>query len=285
MWRLFEPLHAVVYFAREKKDVYDRAGLRGGWMGYFASRCAAMGPIGPEVAIAVLYNFHPDMVRRAIPDAWSYSSPDRVLEARFEVADAALRRAWGADGDSSSVASAVTSVRRALGACVPEGRPLFAAHLSLDWPSEPHLALWHGCTLLREHRGDGHVASLVAAGVDGCEAHVLQTAAGRITEDDLRPHRGWSEAEWADARQRLSERGLLDDDGALSNRGAELLSEVDSTTDRTALAPWREIGEENTSELARILSTLVRPILDREVVPYPNPMGVPPPPPSVPSGG
>ncbi|MDQ3955033.1 MAG: hypothetical protein M3285_05740 [Actinomycetota bacterium] len=278
MWRLFEPVHAVVYFAREKKEIYDRAGLKGGWMGYFASRCAAMGPIGAEVATAVLYNFNPAMVARAIPDAWSFSSPARVLAARLEVADASLNRSLGEEAGSGAVDRAVSLIRRALELCRPEGRPLYAAHLSLEWPAPSHLALWHGCTLLREHRGDGHVASLVGAGIDGCEAHVLQAAAGRVPEEGLRLFRGWSEADWSGARGRLLERGIVDVKGALTDEGAGLVAHIDATADRAALAPWKGLGESDTAELATILRSFARRIIDEGEIVYPNPMGVPPPP-------
>ena len=95
MWRALETLHMTVYFAPEPRDAYRRVGLRGGWMGYFASRSAAMGPVPAEVVMATFYNFHPRMVRRAIPDAWGFAPPERVLAARFEGADAALRRLLG----------------------------------------------------------------------------------------------------------------------------------------------------------------------------------------------
>ena len=92
MRRVLEPYHSVVYFAPEVRDLYREAGLKGYWMGYFASRSAPMGAVGSETVLATFHNFAPTMVRRAIPDAWSFSSPERVLEARLRVADASLRR-------------------------------------------------------------------------------------------------------------------------------------------------------------------------------------------------
>jgi hypothetical protein len=94
-WTCFEPIHAIVYFAPEPRARYQEAGLRGGWMGYFASRSGAMGPVGPEVVAATFHNFMPSMVRRAIPDAWRFSTPERVLQARYAGVDAALTRLWG----------------------------------------------------------------------------------------------------------------------------------------------------------------------------------------------
>src|SRR5215203_3932842 len=132
MWRALETLHMTVYWAPEPRDAYRQAGLRGGWMGYFASRSAAMGPVPAEVVMATFYNFHPRMVRRAIPDAWGFASPQRVLAARLEAAEAA------------------GLVRRAMEGQDPAGRPLFADHAALPWPEAAHLALWHGATLYRE---------------------------------------------------------------------------------------------------------------------------------------
>ena len=83
MWKLFEPLHAVTYFAEECIEEYSAAGLKGFWMGYFAGRAAPMGPVGPAVVGATFFSFNPDRVARALPDAWSFAATDRVLEARL----------------------------------------------------------------------------------------------------------------------------------------------------------------------------------------------------------
>src|SRR5215218_3445746 len=161
-----------------------------------ASRSAAMGPVPAEVVVATFYNFHPRMVHRAIPDAWGFAPPEAVLAARLEGADAALRRLLGGWAEGPEAAEAAALGRRAMEGRDPAGRPLFAAHAALGWPEEPHLALWHAATLYREFRGDGHVACLLADGVDGCEAHVLAAGAGRRRSGRrLRPGSGpagWS---------------------------------------------------------------------------------------------
>ena len=210
MWQALETLHMTVYFAPEPRDAYRRAGLRGGWMGYFASRAAAMGPVPAEVVMATFYNFHPRMVRRAIPDAWGFAPPERVLAARYEGADAALRRLLGPWAEGAEVAEAAALARQAMEGRDPAGRPLFAAHAALPWPDEPWLALWHGATLYREFRGDGHVACLLADAVDGCEAHVLAAGAGQLPGSVLREYRGWSDEEWSAAAARLRGRGWVD---------------------------------------------------------------------------
>lgn len=276
-WLLFEPLHAVVYFARENKEAYERAGLKGGWMGYFASRSAALGPVPAEVVQATFFNFDPAMVSRAIPDAWSFSSPQRVLQARLEVVDACYGRLFGDRLDPGSLAEAVELLRAAASSCSTAGRPLFAAHAALGWPRETHLALWHGCTLLREHRGDGHVAALTAAGLDGCEAHLSLVGSGSLPAAALKPHRGWSDEAWDAAATRLRARGWLRDDGSLTAEGRRGRGWIEDTTDRLALRPWEGLGPERSQRLLRILERAGREIRAAGEIPYPNPMGLPSP--------
>ena len=167
LWPAFETYHAHVYFVPEAAEAYRGLGLKGGWMGYFASRSAALGPASPGLVTAVFFNFHPAMVARALPDAWALASPDDVLAARLRSADVALRRLIPDHVGSPAEAEAAALAREAAEAPALAGRPLFGALRSLSWPEEPHLQLWHACTLLREHRGDGHVAALTDAGRAG----------------------------------------------------------------------------------------------------------------------
>jgi hypothetical protein len=275
MWQLLEPYHAVVYFAPESREELTAAGLKGGWMGYFASRAAPLGAVPAEVVQATFFNFAPAMVHRAIPDAWGFAPPERCVEARLRVADRTLRRLLGDAVDDPAVAEAADLTRQAMAACRIEGRPLFAANLSLPWPDQPHLALWHGATLLREHRGDGHVAALVAAGLDGCEAHVTQVGSGAVPPEAIRPFRGWTDEQWDAAVGRLRARGLLADDGTLTPAGRRLRDEVEARTDELAAEPWRALGGEATDRLAGLLGPLVDGIVASKGVAYPNAMGVP----------
>jgi hypothetical protein len=276
MWRMLETLHMTVYFAPEPREAYRRAGLRGGWMGYFASRAAAMGPVPAEVVMATFYNFHPRMVYRAIPDAWGFADPVRVLEARYEGAGAALARLLGPWADGPEAAEAAALVRTAMDGRDPTGRPLFAGHAALPWPQAPHLALWHGATLYREFRGDGHVACLLADGVDGCEAHVLAAGAGQLPASVLREYRGWSEEEWSAAAARLRARGLVEGgDGTLSPAGRAARAALEQRTDELATAPWRRLGDDGCARLLELLARPVRLVVEAGGVPFPNPVGLP----------
>ena len=275
MWQLLEPVHAVVYFAPESREAYSGAGLKGGWMGYFASRAAAMGPVPPEMVIATFYNFHPRMVRRAIPDAWTFSTPEKVLRARLDVADKALRRLLGREIESDHVRAAADLARRVAEAAEPPGRPLFAAHAALSWPDQTHLVLWHAATLLREHRGDGHVAALLANEIDGLEAHVLIATDYETPAEMQRANRGWSEEEWAAAEDGLLVRGLIDASG-LTDAGRRLRARIEDTTDRLALPPFAAVGARDCETLEAHLIEINRILTAGAAVPFPNPMGLTP---------
>jgi hypothetical protein len=262
-WRTAEPVHGAIYFAEEAGEVYGRLGLHG-QQGYFASRAAAMGAVGPEVVIATFFNFNPDLVRQAIPSAWERATPAQVLEARLEVADRMLRRHCG-DGivGSPEVAEAAelagTAARTA--ARHPEGRPLFAAHAELPWPDAPHLRLWHAQTLLREFRGDAHVALLTVEGIDGCEALVLHAATGEVPAAALLATRAWPDASWMEAEERLRARGLLAIDGTLTAEGRAHRQSVEDRTDALSVAPYAAIGEDGCDRLRALTRPLSKAIV------------------------
>ena len=277
LWPAFETYHAHIYFVPEAAEAYRELGLKGGWMGYFASRSAALGPASSGLVTAIFFNFHPAMVARALPDAWALASPEDILAARLRSADAALRRLLPDHVGSPAEAEAAGLAREAAEAPALAGRPLFGALRSLPWPEEPHLALWHACTLLREHRGDGHVAALTAAGLDGCEAHVTITAAGGIPRETLQVNRKWSDEEWAAAEERLKGRGWLDADGVLTDAGRAGRADVEARTDALAEEPWRALGADRTDRLLELLTPLAKAINEAGGVPVPNPVGVPAP--------
>jgi hypothetical protein len=256
--RALDTLHALTYFVPEADEEYGAIGLRPGRMHYFASRSAAMGRVGAGVVTATFYNFHPGLVERFVPSVWDAAAPADVLAARLRVADRALRRLLGEDVVTGpEVAEAAVLARTATQALTRPGRPLYAAHADLPWPSEPHLVLWHAVTLLREHRGDGHVAVLLAEGLSGLEALITHTATGRgFSEPAARATRGWSDDEWDRAVSVLSARGLLDD-GGLTPAGRALRERLEAATDALAAGPWVALGAERTdrlTELGRALS-------------------------------
>jgi len=271
LWRRLEPIHAVTYFTAECRDANATVGLRGFWMGYFGTRAAPLGPVGPGVVEAAFYGFAPRMVRRAIPDAWSFAPPDRILEGRCRAAAGALRRLAPSFGDRDA---AVVSLRRVVDHAADSGRVLFAANRDLGPPDDPVENLWWLATCLREHRGDGHVAVLGAAGLDGCEAHVLFAAAAHVPNEVLRDNRGWTADEWRQATERLTRRRLLDEHG-ITNAGRALRQAIEAQTDELAGSALSVI-DGDVQGLVRALEPTARAIVGSGELPFPNPMGLPP---------
>ncbi len=276
LWRTLEPLHAVIYFAPETRAATDALGLRGGWMSYFACRAAPLGAVPPAVVTATFYGFHPTMVARAIPAAWSYASPEQLVAARQDAADAALRRLLGEHGDGPAVAEAAELARTAALAAPTAGRPLGAANAALDWPAQPHLVLWQACTVLRESRGDGHVVALVDADIGPCESHVTLSLTGGPSGEMLRAARKWDEQEWAAAVDRLTGRGWLDPGGALTESGRAARAAVEARTDELSAAPWVALGERSTERLRSLAGPLSAAVVGGGGLPVPNPMGLRP---------
>ena len=264
----FDSLHAFSYFAPEVDAALTGIGLRPGRMPYFASRSAAMGAVGPEVVAATFYNFNPEVVARVIPRAWTLATPDQVLDARLEGVDKALTRLLGDHVKSDEVAEAAELAREASNGCTGEGRPLYAAHAGLAWPGEPHLVLWHAITLLREHRGDGHIAALLLNGLSGLDALVTHVATGRgFATAPAKLTRGWSDEQWAAAETALTGRGILDAEGGLTEAGTAVRAAVEIATESAARAPWLHLGPERTARLEELCRGLSRRVVEAGAFP------------------
>ncbi|RBY89686.1 hypothetical protein [Blastococcus sp. TF02A-30] len=256
--RAIDPLHSQLYFAPEQDEHLSALGLKPGRMSYFAARSAPMGAVGAGVVTATFYNFSPSLVAHMIPRAWTLASPEQVLAARLDAARASLTRLLGDAASSEAVPELAGLLREAADGLSTEGRPLFAGHADLPWPEEPLLALWHGASLLREHRGDGHVAVLLHAGLTGLEALITHCATGRgFTDAAAKATRGWSDEQWAAACGALAERGLLDDAG-LTAEGEELRARIEVQTDALAADPWLTLGAEKTARVVELGKGLSR---------------------------
>jgi hypothetical protein len=268
----FEPVHAVTYFAPEARAAMDGLGYRGFWMGYFAARSAPLGMVSPELVTSTFYNFAPERVAKALPAAWQIARPDAALQARQESSVAALRR-YGLESDEN-VAVAAELAGRAAREAPLEGRPLFAANRALPWPDDPLAALWHATTLLREQRGDTHIAVLAAAGVSGRECNVLQTAAGKIPRDYMAVARDYDDAAWRHHEEQLAERGLVGDDGMLTPAGREQMDTIESTTDALSLSALDALSDDEVETLFQALTPIARTVVAAGDLPSMTPMGL-----------
>jgi hypothetical protein len=275
IWHQLEPIHAVFYYAPE---VFAEAAALGydvttRWPSYFAWRLAPLGATGPQAAAAACYSFSPQVVAEHVPAAWEVASPQQILAARVDAVDSMYRTILGDQIGSAGLAQAAWLARDAALAADTAGRPLAAATADLPWPDEPHLVLWHAITLLREHRGDGHIAALLSAGLDPCEALVSFAAIGAAPEEVFTSRR-WTVAEWSAAWERLASRGWVDADGKATERGRDGRDEIEWRTDRLADAPWRALGPDRTQRLTELTVPILSAALESGLLPLQSTLGI-----------
>lgn len=261
MSRSLEPYHGIIYFLPEATDAYARLGVTGR-DGYFASRSAPLGKVSAGVVIATFFNFNPALIEHAIPSVWDRTTPEAMVDARLAAIDLGLRRLLGDVVDSADVARAAELARVAADACTIPGRPLYAGHAALPWPTEPHLALWHAISLIREYRGDGHIACLVTEGLDAVEALITHAASGVVPRVALQTSRAWSDDDWEAGVARLTARGIVTGDGAFTPEGTALRQRIEDQTDALALPAWAALGDEGCGELRELVRPWSRTIVE-----------------------
>jgi hypothetical protein len=257
---LFVPIHEVAYMADEPNEELQALGYEGYWPLYFASRSAPLGQVPAEVVDALFYNFAPGEVAACIPSVWEVATPEAVLAARQRGCVAALRAILGDLADSPVVPRAAELFMRAAVSAPIGGRMLFAGLRSLPVPEEPLAQLWHAATLLREHRGDGHLAALVANGINGQESHVLLALYW-----DMKPREfGWldplSDDQLEEVVAGLRQRGLVNDDDSFTPAGRKLRTEIEDLTDELAAPAYTCLTPQEVEELVTDLAPLVKKI-------------------------
>ncbi|NMO90107.1 SCO6745 family protein [Actinomycetospora sp. TBRC 11914] len=272
MWTLYEPVHALTYFAPAALAVSEPLG-DSFWARYVAQRAAPLGEVPTAVVVAAFGGFAPDRIADARAGIAPGVTPTAALGARLEGVDAAFGDLPDAP-DVAVVTEAADLAWEAASACDDAGRVLGAANRALPRPAAPHLALWQATTTLREHRGDGHLAALAVHGVGAVASHVLKVAAGESPGRDLRLGRRIREAAWDAEVGRLRSAGLLGDGLVLTDAGWALHGSVEDATDRAAAGPWEALGPERTGRLAALLEPIAAAA--RSVVPAHNPIGLPP---------
>lgn len=269
MWTLFEPIHAVSYFAPDARQAFADIGLPRYWDGYFAGRSAPLGPVSAVPVVALFSGFSPALATRALPAVWNAASVDSVLQARVTGAANTLRRLFP---DAGAVAHAAAALAEAADRVDTIGRPLTAANAALPRAQDPYEKLWQAATTLREHRGDGHVMALVTEDIAGLSTLVLRCAVDLDTTTMLQA-RGWTEDEWNAEFDALVFRGLVSAENALTADGWETLTRAEQLTNRLALHPWQGLTDNQLRDIAQLLQPIALACLD--VLPELSPAGKP----------
>ena len=256
MWEVTERYHQLCYWAPEVREEGSRAGLKGFWMNYFATRVAPLGPVNPHVVESLFFYYAPQRIERAIPDAWNYATPETIIEARYLGMDQALKRELGPAIESEAMLRAAEITRAVVETVDGLGRTLFTGWNSLPWPDEPHLALWHGCTLLREHRSGCHLMALALVELDGPQSVITQVAVDEAPAEWIQHEAGWSDDDVATAKGKLREKGWLNEQDQATGACYEGRRRVEELTDQLNEQHWIQLGAESRDELSSLLNLI-----------------------------
>jgi hypothetical protein len=261
MFELVEPIGVLPYAADDPNEAMFALGFADYWDTYFAGRAAPLGLTPAEVVDALFYNFAPGEVARHIPKVWETTTPEAAIAARRAGCATALRRILGDQVDAPAFARATELLTTAATSAPAEGRPMYAALLALPVPDDVAARMFHAASLLREHRGDGHIVALMAEGIGGLEAHALFALAMDLPAE--RFGRIWHlpPAQIAAIVDGLRERGLVGDDGWLSEQGRAVHERVEARTDDLAAPPYEVLTADELDELMATLEPLAALLL------------------------
>lgn len=270
---VIEPLYAIAYFADECTAAYEQLGLEPKGQGYVAGRACVLGAVGPAPTAAIFYNFNPGLIQHALPGAWEITTPEAVLEARATAMEAFFTRVQ-LPTEGRAEATALAAEAGALADCT--GRPLAAANAAVAAPGTPYGDLWQALGVLREHRGDGHVALLVAERVGPVEALVLYAGwQEKVSRRFLQRSRLWDDAAWDAAAAALRTRGWLDDSDRLTDEGSTTRERLEGATDELASGPYEALGVARSQQLFALLRPLA--VALDEAGAWPRALSIPPP--------
>ena len=256
MFDLVEPIGVIPYSADEPNEALFALGFTSYWDTYFAGRAAPLGLVNAEVVDALFYNFAPGEVARHIPKVWRTTTPEAAIAARQEGCVKALRRILGEHVDTPAFARAAELLTTAAISAPIEGRPMYAALRALAVPDEVVARLFHAASLLREHRGDGHIAALMVEGVGRLEAHVLLALDMGMPAAKFGRIHHLPAAQIATVIDGMRDRGLIGDDGWLSEQGSATKQRVEALTDVLAAKPYDALDADELDELMTALEPL-----------------------------
>lgn len=254
---LVEPIAANVYFAPEAQEAYAELGLSY-LPGYFCSRGACMGQVPGEVVVSAFGVFNPAIVVPAVDEGWSKTDAETILGARERGAVASLGRILGSPGPE--VARATELLRQAGRGVTMQGHPLASGLVSLGWPGDPLGDLWRAADIVREHRGDSHVAAWVSHGVGAVEATLLTELWWRLPLRSYVRTRGWSAEEIDVAVDRLRAGGIIGADDGFTADGEELRAAIEVSTDVQERRIVEALGDD-ADELFDLLEPMSKAIL------------------------
>jgi hypothetical protein len=261
MFELVEPIGLIPYSADEPNETMFALGFTDYWDTYFAGRAAPLGLATAEVVDALFYNFAPGEVARHIPKVWRVTTPELALAARQVGCTRALRRILSDRVETPGFVQTTDLLMKAAASAPLEGRPMYAALRAIPVPDDVVTRLFHAASLLREHRGDGHIAALLSERVGGIEAHALFALDMNMPAFEFGRIHHLPEAQLDAVVDGLRDRGLIGDDGWLSDEGRAVRRRIEALTDDLAAPPYEGLDPGELDDLMSALEPLATLLL------------------------
>jgi hypothetical protein len=238
-----EPIATIGWWSRSASESATEVGLDF-FSAYVWGRAASLGPdVSPAVVESCFGVFESGMIERVLTAAQATVSQEVVLAARQRGATAGLAASTGSI-DPSVIATLGSRLLVALQEVEGTGRPLFSALRALPVPHDPHGALWRGAELLREHRGDGHLAAGIAVGLNASEMNVLTELWLGYGFGEYSGTRGFSTDRLAETAAGLHERGWLTGERSLTADGRQAREAIELATDASQQALMDALGDD-----------------------------------------
>ncbi|MBP2368735.1 SCO6745 family protein [Pseudonocardia parietis] len=238
-----EPLACLSIWSPEAAEGYAALGLDDYFAAYVWQRVAPLGTPPEPLAVTALGVFDGGLIGPQYALGASAVDRDKIVAVRLDAPGRTLRRVLGEDLPElgREAAAAVVALRRGIDAADRTARPLFTGLLAEPWPDDPAAALVHACHVLREHRGDSHLAVCAVDGLDAVQMNVLTELWCGYPLGAYTASRGWAPDRIEAAADELRARGLLDGD-RLSADGLRHRATLEARTDGMQRAVVAAIG-------------------------------------------
>jgi hypothetical protein len=260
-----EPIATIGWWSRAASESAGALGLDF-FSAYVWGRAASLGAdVAPPVVVSAFGVFEPGMIEGVLTAARATASHPAILEARQAGGTGGLAAATGSI-DLSVIETLGHRLMAALGGLDGAARPLFSGLRSLPVPADPHGRLWRAAELVREHRGDGHLAACLAAGLDAAEMNVLTERWLDFPLGEYSATRGFPTARLDQAAASLRRRGWLDAGHALTPDGRTAREAIERATD-TSQAGFIAALDDDLDAVITSAASVATAVLDAHAAP------------------
>ncbi|MEZ5412338.1 MAG: hypothetical protein R2761_30170 [Acidimicrobiales bacterium] len=241
-----EPIAMHPVWSRRTNEALAAHGLDF-FSGYAWGRAAALGEPASAVVVSSFAVFEPALIGGVYEVGRAACGRDQLLSTRFSATTASLAAVLdGAEGDVAGVALRLRDAALGLDQA---GRPLYAGLAGIPLSDDPVEVLWRSAEMIREHRGDSHIAACVAAGLDAVAMSILTELWVGYPLGEYSGSRGWAPETLAASADQLRADGLLDG-SELSADGLALRNRIEDATDRAQAQLVARLGDDVEGLLA-----------------------------------